>query len=274
RVEDILHKDMRTNLKSFATWFHAYLSSPHRALLVKGETHLKRVIRLRKGSITTPMLEDVADEMRAAVNLWEQEPFHVGSVEYKRARLRMLRDIKVSGRWEEEIANGLQKLETARSVSTINDKAQVIVEAQDDSPQRKVDYSQHAEIGKQKNQAKLAARIQKKKDAHKAKTEKRNANRAKRIQDALPQSDAVFPIPYQHMARPSSNAGFDRNTSSYEEDVEQSPPIPDVSEESKSIPDEAQQTRTQQRSPWYSETIIPTHNLIHGKLYRVERYTE
>lgn len=108
RVEDILHKDMRTNLKSFATWFHAYLSSPHRALLVKGETHLKRVIRLRKGSITTPMLEDVADEMRAAVNLWEQEPFHVGSVEYKRARLRMLRDIKVSGRWEEEIANGLQ----------------------------------------------------------------------------------------------------------------------------------------------------------------------
>lgn len=93
RAKEILHEDLRTNLNSFSSWLHAYIVSPDRQLSNKGVKQLEKLVARRRKNITQPSNEIVTEEMRHVIDLWEQEAMQVGSIEWRRSRIREVRDM-------------------------------------------------------------------------------------------------------------------------------------------------------------------------------------
>ncbi|KAI4191837.1 MAG: hypothetical protein LQ346_004585 [Caloplaca aetnensis] len=212
----MLHEDLRTNLTAFSSWFHTYLISPHRALSKQGAKRLTQLVARRKADVA---YEDnnLTDEMRHVVSLWEQEPIQVGSTEWRRARIRVIRDMYLAGALDEEIQNGLvlseleqgevpqsywrgpidKQLNACRpgpaaprlkelnwgGTKKLHDpRAQTLVNTCVDEPTWKVNFRIHREQAKAKNQVKLAARMETKKSKGKAKKEAHKLRKQKMLQ--------------------------------------------------------------------------------------------
>ncbi|KAL8929551.1 MAG: hypothetical protein Q9208_001220 [Pyrenodesmia sp. 3 TL-2023] len=217
RAKQMLHEDLRTNLTAFSSWLHAYLISPHRALSNKGAKRLTKLVARRKLDIMYVEEDDLTEEMRHVIGLWEQEPIEIGSTEWRRARIREIRDMHIVDAIDEEVQNGLvlseleqgevpqsywrgpldkqlnacraepaaprlKELRWKGAVLLHDPRAQVIVDACSGEPQWKVAFRTHCEQAKAKNQLKLAARMEIKKSRGKAKKKAQKARKRARPQ--------------------------------------------------------------------------------------------
>lgn len=259
----MLHEDLRTNLTAFSSWLHAYLISPHRALSNKGAKRLTNLVARRKLDITYVEKDDLTEEMRRVIGLWEDVPIQIGSTEWRRARIREIRDMHLVGTINAEIQNGLilseleqeevpqsywhgpidKQLNACRpepaaprlkelrweGAEQLHDpRAQVVVDTCPDEPQWKMDFRIHCEQAKAKNQLKLAARMEAKKSKGKAKKKAQKARKSKRPQDGPAGSVEALSVRSETAGRSPTAPLMAANTvGSVEDDEELGPMEPD-----------------------------------------------
>lgn len=109
-----IKSDIQTNLNAFKTWLNARDASPACTLSKADLKKLTSIIRKRHDSlefrgddVDAALNVRVTDEMKRAVSLWEQEPIVRGTDEWRRARLRMIRDMILHEKLDEELSRGL-----------------------------------------------------------------------------------------------------------------------------------------------------------------------
>ncbi|KAL8756808.1 MAG: hypothetical protein Q9184_004375 [Pyrenodesmia sp. 2 TL-2023] len=236
RAEEILHGDLRTNLNSFSSWLHVYIVSPDRQLSNKGIKQLEKLVARRRKNVTKSSNDIITEEMRHVIDLWEQEPMQVGSTEWRRARIREIRDMFIAdaiNEIENVLAPSLSKLEKAEVPQTMwrgpidkqfmscrpepavprmkelkwtgaenfhDPRAQVLVDTCSDEPKWKVDFRTHRDQAQAKSRLKLAARIEAKKSKGKKKKKAQKARKIERRQGGDAESD-------QGLAMSSETAG-------------------------------------------------------------------
>lgn len=210
-------RDIRTNLTGFAFWLQAYGASPQRNLSTQGLKQLQKLVKQRRANynyIVGADGHDLHPDAEEALRLWEALPLPKDSAEWRRARERMIRDMLIIGRLEQEMSKGFEvtraEIVCARLLICTNstpglasqmkcapypnrpmlkeldwdgahlmsaEGAQTFVGVSDGVPEWKQEYEAYCERAKAAKQTRLAKRLESKKEKQKAKNKARKARK-------------------------------------------------------------------------------------------------
>ncbi|KAL8902988.1 MAG: hypothetical protein Q9207_004228 [Kuettlingeria erythrocarpa] len=209
--------DIRTNLSGFASWLQAYSASSQRNLSGQGMKQLHKLIKQRRANSNYTVGADGLNldaDAEEALRLWEALPLQKDSIEWRRARERMIRDMLITRRLEQEMSKGFdvtgQEIARARLLICTNstpalasqmkcapypnrpilkelnwdgahimfgEGAQTLFGVGDGVPEWKQEYRAYCERSKVVKQAKLAKRLESKKEKEKKKKKAQKARR-------------------------------------------------------------------------------------------------